>query len=71
MPVASPIVAMKHPSVKVIVADHLIDVFCTARRQIPFFPLVPLLPLAVLLVNATAIVTIFRRLNRLEKRLAS
>jgi hypothetical protein len=39
-----------------------------ARQRIPFFPVIPLLPLAFVLANVTALVTLFRRLRRLEAR---
>jgi hypothetical protein len=39
-----------------------------ARRRIPFFPLIPLVPLAFMLANVTALVTLFRRIQRLEAR---
>lgn len=40
--------------------------FKAARRRIPFFPVFPLVPLALLAVNVTALVTLFRRVRRLE-----
>ncbi|MDB4995549.1 MAG: hypothetical protein JWM74_2981 [Myxococcaceae bacterium] len=38
----------------------------SARRRIPLFPLIPLLPIGLVLTNATLLVTMFRRLRRLE-----
>ena len=41
-----------------------------ARRRIPFFPFIPLVPLTVVLANVIAMVTLYRRLHRLEMRAA-
>jgi hypothetical protein len=38
------------------------------RRRVPFFPVVPLVPLGLLFANVSALVTLFRRLKRLERR---
>lgn len=37
-----------------------------ARRRIPFFPIFPLVPLALLTANITAVVMLFRRVQRIE-----
>lgn len=39
-----------------------------ARRRIPFFPIFPLVPLALLTANVTALVMLFRRVQRIEAR---
>jgi hypothetical protein len=48
--------------------DKTSKLFRAARRQIPLFPIIPLVPLAFLAANVTALVTLFRRLHRLEAR---
>ena len=42
-----------------------------ARQRIPFFPVFPLVPLAFMLANVTAIMVLFRRLRRVEARIAT
>jgi hypothetical protein len=52
---------MKHSSSKLL---------CSARRAIPLFPIIPLVPLAIVFANVTALVALFRRVNRLERSAA-
>lgn len=39
-----------------------------ARGRIPFFPLFPLVPLALLTANVTALVMLFRRVQRIDAK---
>jgi hypothetical protein len=39
---------------------------CTARRRIPFFPVLPLVPIAFVVTTTVALVRLFRRVRRLE-----
>jgi hypothetical protein len=43
------------------------NLLSTARRRIPFFPFIPLVPIGLILTNATLLVTMFRRIQRLER----
>ena len=40
----------------------------TARKSIPFFPIIPLVPLALIVANVTVLLSLFRRVDRIERR---
>ncbi len=41
-------------------------VLCAIRKKVPLFPIIPVVPLGLFAANAIALITLFRRVRRIE-----